>query len=373
MAYVSCKGKSVAVGDRFGRLVVVGESRLEQRGSKYPKKFVPCVCDCGKDKLVNFYDLVSGVTLACGCLAADINRVRLRTHGGTTGAKREALYGIWYGMKMRCSNPKDEFYGRYGGRGITVHPDWIEDYAAFREWATANGYERKLSLDRIDNDGNYEPTNCRWATAKEQARNRSSARIVSAFGESKSVVEWSEDDRSPVNMYTIFNRLNADWIPEDAITTPLWKRGRMETQMRREIAASSSRIGDEEIASEIWGPIPGFDGYDASDMGRIGIILEDGSRKILSAKPDNYGRKGVGLRSGGKPIRKRVGPLVLMAHVGPAPDGMQCCHFPDPNPSNCRLSNLRWDTKAENNKDRSRVNRLLLDIIEGQAGHGQEG
>lgn len=97
----------------------------------------------------------------------ELSKIFRRTEKG-----RERLHRIWQDMKTRCYNPKHESYKNYGGRGITVCEEWRKDFTAFYLWAIEHGYDKSLSIDRINNDGNYEPNNCRWATTKEQAKNK---------------------------------------------------------------------------------------------------------------------------------------------------------------------------------------------------------
>lgn len=143
-----------------------------------------------------------------------------RTHGLTTVTappETVSLYNRWAGMRGRCRNPRDGSYHNYGGRGITVCPEW-EDFPTFHEWATANGYHPSLSLDRIDNDGNYEPSNCRWTDRKTQARNRRHRRMLTHRGRTQPVSVWAEEIGITTN--SLLGRLRIGWSVERALTTP---------------------------------------------------------------------------------------------------------------------------------------------------------
>lgn len=148
----------------------------------------------------------------------------------TRGKKRsgystsEPLYALWKGIISRCENPANNRFHRYGGRGIEVCKDW-RDYETFRDWATSHGYRKGLQLDRINTDGDYEPDNCRFVTPKDQNRNRTNNRLVTAFGVTKTLVEWAEDRRSAVPYKVLWERLQDGWSFDRALTEPMRRKG----------------------------------------------------------------------------------------------------------------------------------------------------
>jgi hypothetical protein len=155
----------------------------------------------------------SGVTLPpSGCLGF---------HHGGTGT---LLYRVWSNMKGRCTNPQHPRYRLYGGRGISICPAWLNSFAQFRLDALAAGYEKGLEIDRIDPNGDYVPSNIRYVSRKEQVRNTRSTRWLTAFGETKKVAEWVEDERCKVTRYCLISRITLGWSPEWAITAPSGSR-----------------------------------------------------------------------------------------------------------------------------------------------------
>lgn len=162
-------------GTRFGLWTFTGRVQVEG-GRRYE-----LVCDCGSVAWKPLGGFLAGQTKSCGCTQP------------RHGQSKTRLSRIWRGMHTRCSNPNCPEYHLYGGRGIIICPEWRSSFEAFRDWALVNGYAPGLSIDRFPNkDGNYEPGNCRWATAKEQSNNSRWNRLIEFNGVSKPLTTWAE-------------------------------------------------------------------------------------------------------------------------------------------------------------------------------------
>jgi hypothetical protein len=199
-------------GKRFGKLLVIKRAdNYVKKNGKQEARFV-CKCDCGNITTVRAMHLKNGSTKSCGCLRAESTSHQFKKHG--LGMTR--LYGIWCGMKQRCSNSKVAAYKDYGARGIVVCREWVNDFQAFYSWAVSNGYNDNLSIDRIDVNGNYNPLNCRWADSRIQCRNRRNNVFIEYNGQKKILADWSF--LTGIDSETISNRLNAGWNIRDTLT-----------------------------------------------------------------------------------------------------------------------------------------------------------
>lgn len=217
MQRLLANARLVKVGERFGRLTIIGVPFFCCLVGTRKKRHVVARCDCGKIRCfsVSSLERLAGPTRSCGCK----QREAASTSGGVS-SKYPVLFHAWNGMVQRCCNPKNRAYRRYGGRGIVICDEWRNDPTAFIQWSLANGHAPGLTIDRKDNEQGYSPENCRWVTAKENNRNRSSNLIIEIFGERKCLAEWAEDPRCLPRLSSLQERIAKGWSPELALTTP---------------------------------------------------------------------------------------------------------------------------------------------------------
>ncbi|MFA6290131.1 MAG: hypothetical protein WC637_00040 [Victivallales bacterium] len=198
-------------GKRYGRLTV--KSRDTNCGKHV--KWV-CLCDCGNEKTIFAMNLKRGLTTSCGCFRKE--NIHNPLKHGLTGTR---IYNIYHGMIARCCSIQEnnEAYPYYRGKGIEVCNEWRSDIKNFYSWAMANGYDESLTIDRIDNDGNYEPSNCRWIPIGEQSKNTSSNHNITFQDETMTMSDWAR--KKGLKISTFCARLKKGWSKEEALTIPL--------------------------------------------------------------------------------------------------------------------------------------------------------
>jgi len=200
---IHLKGVFVIINDLTGRefgrwkVIKITDERTKDGNVKWL-----CECSCEKrtTKTVSGSNLVKGVSTNCGCVRTE--KVKKRAKHGLWNTR---IYKTWHSMNRRCSNPKDSNYVNYGGRGITVCEEWKE-VIPFYNWAINNGYSKKLTIDRIDNDKGYYPENCRWVSMYVQSRNKRSNNFITFEGKSKIITDWAK--YTGYDITTIRHRIN---------------------------------------------------------------------------------------------------------------------------------------------------------------------
>ena len=190
---------------KFGKLTAISYYR------KHNRVYWRCECDCGNKIDVRSDGLTTGQTKSCGCLHREIVTKVNTTHGKCN----TRLYDSWTDLKQRCYNKHNKRYKDYGGRGIEVCDEWRNNFQAFYDWAMSNGYNDSLTIDRIDVDGNYEPSNCRWATLKQQLRNTTRNKYITINGMTHCLSEWCEI--LGLKDGTVRSRLRYGWSIEKAL------------------------------------------------------------------------------------------------------------------------------------------------------------
>lgn len=196
-------------GKRFGRLTVIEKNHVGSHRTIFWK----CKCDCGEFAIVRGKSLKSGNTKSCGCLIRDRKNVK-------HGYRHTRLYNIWSGIKARCYNQSSHAYKRYGERGISMCLEWLNNFESFYMWSINNGYSESLSIDRIDVNGNYDPSNCRWATSSQQSNNKRNNILITLNGVTLNLQKWC--NQLHIKRSTVNTRVRVcGWTYEKALTTPV--------------------------------------------------------------------------------------------------------------------------------------------------------
>lgn len=198
-------------GKKFGRLTVIEKGSVNPNGNTY----WVCKCDCGEIRNVRSYALRRKEEVSCGCYRRELFKETAVKHGKSN----TRIYSIFGNMKMRCYNENDVNFRNYGGRGIGITSEWLDNFANFYNWSMENGYRDNLTIERIDSNKGYEPSNCRWATMKEQANNRRSNHLVTFNGKTKNIQEWA--NLLGFEYATLWTRLKRGWSIERTLTTPI--------------------------------------------------------------------------------------------------------------------------------------------------------
>lgn len=200
---------------KYGNLTVIYEF-TDERG----RKRLACLCDCGKYHEARKTHVTGGKIVSCGCHKNHLHALRLTTHGKS----KTSLYRVYKHIHGRCMCKTDDAYSRYGGRGIKLCDEWA-DFEKFFSWSMENGYAPGLTIDRIDNNGNYSPDNCRWTTMKVQSNNKRNNHLIEFDGKIKTLAQWA--DEKNLTDDALEQRLNKHhWSIERALTTPLTVRCR---------------------------------------------------------------------------------------------------------------------------------------------------
>lgn len=197
-------------GQKFGRLTVIKHDRYG---------IWTCKCDCGNESHTSTNALTTGNAQSCGCRHKEIVGKNSTKHG----LSKTRLYSIFRNMKCRCYTLSASKYEIYGGRGIKICDEWLTDFLSFYNWAITNDYSDELSIDRINSNDNYEPSNCRWATSKVQNNNTNQNHVISYKGKSQTLAEWA--DELKLSYKVLSERIRRKWSIERAFNMPTQYKG----------------------------------------------------------------------------------------------------------------------------------------------------
>jgi hypothetical protein len=213
------RGIQIKEGDRINRWTVIKEVESESGSSNFEDKRFLCRCDCGTERVLRYKSLAYKTSKSCGCYMREFNSKNRRKFPQDTVKSR--IYTIWNGIKCRCYTKSSMSYKRYGAKGITMCNEWRTDFMIFYKWSIKNGYADNLTIDRIDSNGNYEPSNCRWVDRKTQCNNQRNNHYVIYKGERLTLSQVAE--KYNINQHRLACRLLAGWDVNDAIEIPVFK------------------------------------------------------------------------------------------------------------------------------------------------------
>ena len=235
----------------FGKLKVIRLATTEEilkerpnlmntRGAKWL-----CICECSNYKIASAHELKQKTVQSCGCLNDQKRKENNRKHG----LYQHPLYNVWRDMKQRCYNPNSEYYDRYGGRGIKVCAEWKDDFLTFYNDMIV-GYEPGLTLDRIDNDGDYCKENCRWITNKDQQNNKSSNTLINYYGEDYTLSQLGEIFGGGKTSSDVANRINIGWTLDESLYLPKLEGAYKATYLKNHKLITKPVLFDEDIESK---------------------------------------------------------------------------------------------------------------------------
>ena len=202
----------ILTGEKFGKWSVIERAPNKGRAVMWR-----CRCDCGTEKIVHGTSLKSGTSTMCRSCADRSHKPR--SHGLT----KHPLYRTWQRIKSSTTNPNHQDYEWYGGKGVSVCEEWFHDFTKFYEWSITHGYQPGLTIDRIEVDGNYEPSNCRWIPFKEQTLNRTDSVYLTHNGITRTVKEWSQI--TGIKPSTLYARFHKGWPHDKILSTQSYARG----------------------------------------------------------------------------------------------------------------------------------------------------
>lgn len=206
--------ETIKKGAIYEYLTLTGKAEYRSNSILY----VEATCVCTTTKYFIFSNILRGTSKSCGCKTSEfISQCRTEHGCHRRNQPTHPIYNSYNLMKARCYKESNRAFKNYGGRGILMCDEWLNSFTSFFNWSLSNGWKKGLSIERINNNNGYSPSNCKWATRLEQNRNQRKNVFISAFGESKCISEWATDSRCKIGVNGLEKRIKRGWKPEDAI------------------------------------------------------------------------------------------------------------------------------------------------------------